>query len=162
MAADLAIPERATPVYRALLLEIERQRQAIGISMDALSDEAGFADRYYAKALHPDTPSGRQARWETVQEMLDALFPGGFDIEIRAKTGVCLSAQDLRRKIKFAAADRDPVTRRKLMAEIGRLGGQARAKMSPERRREIALKAAKTRLRNRAILNDQTSSSKAR
>lgn len=154
MTAEIAIPERATPVYRALLYQIERRRQQVGLSMDAMSDEAGFADRYYSKALHADTPSGRQVQWKTVQEMLDALYPGGFDLKIIPKDGGCLSPQAMRRKIKFAAADRDARVRNELMAELGRLGGQARSKMSVKRKREIALKAAKTRARNRQLTRD--------
>lgn len=152
MAPLPATIERATPVYRAIMLEIERRRQTLGLSMDGLSDEVGCADRYYAKALHPDTPSGRQARWETVQEILDTVFPGGFDIKIEPKVGGCLSAQDLRRKIRFAAADTNAVTRRKLMSELGRKGAAARSALSPEQRREIALKAAATKRAKRERL----------
>jgi hypothetical protein len=133
-----------------MMLEIERRRRQLGISMDTLSDLAGFADRFYSKALHPDTPSGRQSRWETVQEMMDAIFPEGFDIEIRPKPGGCMSADDLRRKVQFAGADANPITRRKLMAALGRKGALARhGSRTPEQRREIALRAAATRKANR-------------
>jgi hypothetical protein len=45
-----------------------------------------------------------------------------------------------------AAADRDPVSRRKLMSELGK--GGAKARMSKAERQRIAKKARKTRRRN--------------
>ena len=45
--------------------------------MAVLDDKAGLQDGYYAKMLYAETPSGRNARWETVQWVIDALWPDG-------------------------------------------------------------------------------------
>lgn len=140
---------KVVPLYRAVMLEFERRRLHLGLSMEALSDRVGFADRYYAKTLYPDTPSGRQARWETLQEIADALFPEGYDIEIRPKTGLRLGAEDLKCKIRFAAAPTDRKSQRDLMRELGRKGAAARAKLPANRLKQIARLAAKTRKKNK-------------
>lgn len=70
----------ATPLYKSI---VERIRQAAferGLTMCYLDDRAGVQDGYTAKVLHPDTPSGRTARWDTLQFILDATFPGGVDV----------------------------------------------------------------------------------
>lgn len=142
-------------LYRAIVLEIERRRIHLGLSMDEFSDRAGAADRFWSKALYPDTPSGRQARWSTLQEFCDAAFPEGFDVEIRPKVGLRLDAKDLRCKIKFAAAPKDARSQRELMRELGRQGGIARREkfktMPRAKRLAIAAKARKTRRKNRML-----------
>jgi hypothetical protein len=150
-----------TALYRSVVLEIERQRIRLGISMDEVSDRAGVADRLYAKCLYPDAPkSGRQSNWQTLQDIVDALFPEGFDVEIRPKKGQRLDAKQLRCKIKFAAAPKDSRSQRELMRELGRLGGIARREkyktMSREQRLAIAKKARKTRRKNRLARSRQT------
>src|SRR5215211_4164390 len=72
--------ERITPFYRSIMLEIERRRISLGISMDEASDRAGVADRSYSKILYADAPSGRQATWRTLQDVVDGLFPAGYDV----------------------------------------------------------------------------------
>jgi hypothetical protein len=144
------------PFYRAIVLEIERRRLALGISMDEVSDRAGIADRFYGKALHPNTPSGRQAKWETIQDIVDAIFPEGVDVILRPKVGLRLNAEQLRCKIKFAkAATTDRKLQRQLMAELGKKGGEARREkyknMTKEERQRIAAKARKTRRKNRLL-----------
>ncbi|MCK1706118.1 hypothetical protein IVA86_33135 [Bradyrhizobium sp. 146] len=142
--------ERATALYRSLLLELERRRQHTGVSMSELSDIAGAADRYFSKALHADTPSGRVARWETLEEFMQALFPHGYDVEIRPRTTGPLTAEDLRRKVRFAAASNNRLTQRALMSELGKRSAAVRKeRMTPEQRSEIAKRAAQTRARNR-------------
>ncbi|PDT69221.1 hypothetical protein CO683_14755 [Bradyrhizobium ottawaense] len=131
------------------MLEIERRRLALGISMEEVSDAAGVADRYFAKILHSDSPRGRQAQWSTIQELVDALFPEGVDIELRPKKGLRLEPEDLRCKIRFAAAPKDPRTHRELMRELGKKGAEAFKRLSPEQRSESARKAAATRKANR-------------
>jgi hypothetical protein len=145
------------PFYRAIVLEIERRRLALGISMDECSDRAGVADRYWSKALYPNTPSGRVAKWETIQDIVDALFPAGYDVVIKPKVGLRLDAEQLRCKIKFAAASAstDRKLQRQLMAELGHKGGIARREkyknMTKEERQRIAKKARKTRRQNRLL-----------
>jgi hypothetical protein len=149
----LSPSERATPLYRALVLEIERRRQVTGVSMSELSDIAGAPDRYFSKMLHPDTPAGRVARWFTLEEFMQALFPQGYDVEIRPRTGAPLSAEDLRRKVRFAAATNSRRAQRDVMADLGRRSAAVRkATMTAEQRSAIARRAAATRATNRAAL----------
>jgi hypothetical protein len=83
------------------------------------------------------TPSGREARWKTLQDIVDALYPEGFDVEIRPKAGLRLDAEQPRCKIKFAKATTDRKWQRQLMSELGKKGGEARrgrqAELSLER-----------------------------
>jgi hypothetical protein len=66
--------------------------------------------------------------------IVSALWPHGFDLQISRKPGGNLTAEDMRMKIWFAAADNDRVSRRKLMAHreercglSNEKAGQARA-----------------------------------
>ena len=147
--------DRVMPFYRAIMLELERRRLSLELPMDAVADRAGVADRYFSKALHADSPSGRQARWDTLQDIVDALFPEGYDVEIRPKAGLRLGPQDLRCKILLAAAPTDKKLQREVMRVLGKKGGEARREkyktMSREERQRIAKKARKTRRKNRAL-----------
>jgi hypothetical protein len=64
----------STPLYRMLMSEIERRRLELGWPMWKVDDSAGTQDGYDAKCLHPQTPNGRRARWETLQLIVNALF----------------------------------------------------------------------------------------
>jgi hypothetical protein len=136
--------DRAVPIYRALLLECERRRQQLGWSMWQLDDAAGLNDGHYAHCLHCDRPTGRHAQWRTLNLIFSALFPAGFDLTVKHKPGGSLSADDMRLKIMFAAADNDRVTRRELMRELGKRGAAARkVKLGKRERKKIARKASK-------------------
>lgn len=131
-----------TPIYRSIMLEVERRRLQLGLSMDRLSEIAGIADRAYSKALWAETVSGRVARYETLQCILDVLFPDGFDVAIKPKNGPELDALSLRYKVRCAAAANDVKIQRELMAELGRKGAENRNRhLSPFQRRQIARKA---------------------
>lgn len=130
----------ATAIYRSIMLEIERRRLALGMPHWQVNDAAGTQDGYFAKMMLPDTPSGRQASWETLQLVIDALFPDGFEVIIRPTKDGALSADDQRRKMRFATAHTNPRTQRELMREL-RL--QALARMTPQQRAESARKAGK-------------------
>ena len=149
------IERGVVPFYRSIMLEFERQRLARGLSMQEVCDRSGLADYYFSKALYASTPSGRQAKWETLQDLLDALFPEGADVVIRPKVGMRLSAADLRCKIKSAAALTNSRSQRELMRELGKKGGEARREkykaMPRAERLRIAKKARKTRRKNRAL-----------
>jgi hypothetical protein len=60
--------------------------------MQEVCDRSGLADYYFSKALHASTPSGRQANWRTLQDIVDALFPEGYDVVIKPKTGISRAA----------------------------------------------------------------------
>lgn len=148
----------ASPLYRGIMLELERRRLQLGFTFINVDDLAGLNDGYLAKLMWPDTPTGRVARWETLQLIVDALFPEGFEVVLRAKAGLELSEVSIR---KMAAIARLPFCRksqRDLMMEYGRKGGAARSeKLEPERRREIASIAAKARWAKPRILSDEPS-----
>lgn len=144
----------ATPLYRSIMLEIERQRVALGLSMWQVDDLACTQDGYYAKALHPDTPSGRQAHWYCLHLIVSALFPDGFDCEIRVKKGPLLTALSMKQKIKSAAAcaaqERRP--QRDYMTILSGLAAIARKeKIKPGKRRSIARHASRTRWRRQRL-----------
>jgi hypothetical protein len=112
----------AVPVYRAVVLELERRRQQLGVSMERFSEFAGLPDRSYAKIIWPDGVAGRQAQWETVQRVVDALFPDGFDLEIRPRKGPELDKLSAKFKARFGAAFHDRKAARDHMRELGRKG----------------------------------------
>lgn len=129
---------QATPLYRAVVLEIERLRIAAGWPSWQLDDHAGAQDGFWQKALHPDTASGRQARWETLQLYLDALVPDGFDVEIKRKNGASLDATRHPSKIRHIRAQYHKKTQRDIMRELSQKGsakgGIARAKNQGKRK----------------------------
>jgi len=138
------------PFYRAIMLELERRRLQLSLPMDVV------ADRYYSKSLYADSPSGRQSRWETLQDIVDSLFPEGYDVEIRPKTGLRLGPNELRCKIAFAAAvTTDKKSQREMMRALGKKGGEARREkyktMSRAERLAIAKKTRRTRRKNRLL-----------
>ena len=146
---DFRREQQVAPIYSAIVVELERKRQAMGISQDEMSELMGSAERSYSKMIHADTPSGRQATWPTVQKAIDVLFCDGFDLVLR-RGGEPLTSQGTRRKILASAAHFDRKTQREIMAERGRKGGLARAeKLTPEQRVESAKRASAARWENR-------------
>jgi hypothetical protein len=112
----------STGIYRSIVVELERQRHARGYSMDVMSELMGVAERSYAKMVHPDTASGRQASWDKLQKAVDVLFCEGFEVVIR-KGGVAVEmGPGTKRLIRHSAAHFDSRTQRELMREIGLKG----------------------------------------
>lgn len=138
--SDIAV--KSTAIYRAIVVELERKRQAMGMSMDALSELIG-AERSYSKMLYPDTSSGRQAQWDKLQRAIDALFPEGFEIVLRA--GVCPTSTTAgtKRLIRQSAAHYDRRTARELMNELSKAAISGRKKIPNWVRRRIARKAGR-------------------
>jgi hypothetical protein len=133
----------ATPIFRAIMLECERRRIALGMSMEKFSEFAGLPDRYYAKALRADEPSGRQASWATMQVIFDALFPDGYDLCVNARSGPMLDALSMQYKVRYEQSMANGKTRRQHLSEIGRKGGATRAsRQTPEERSKQARYAA--------------------
>src|SRR6266702_8521515 len=95
--------KKVAPLYRAVMLEIERRRHQLGCPMWKVDEASGTEDGYYGKMQAVDAKSGRQAGWHIVQLVLDALFPGGFELMIRPKTGGTLSAIEYRRLLRVSA-----------------------------------------------------------
>lgn len=140
-----------TAIYRALMVAFESRRVELGLLMDqrdknldvGMNALAGAAEGYYAKMIYPDTPSGRQARWETVDEFATVLFGKGYVIqiipgELNTKT---LSAVSRASHPSDNAIKIRHWRHSKHFEELGRRGGLARkAKLSPEKRSAIARK----------------------
>jgi transcriptional regulator with XRE-family HTH domain len=135
----------APPIYRLFMLEVERRRRQLNVSMERLSEIAGVADRAYSKYLHSGSAHGRTARWETIQIIADALWPDGLDIEIKARKGPKLTAIGMRHQIAHIAANHDRPAQRDLMRELSKKAAVARAKIPSERHSEIASRAARAR-----------------
>jgi hypothetical protein len=155
------IIDRATAVYRALLLECERRRNQLGWSMWKVDDASGLNDGHYAHCLHVDRVTGRQAQWKTLDLIVTALWPQGFDLQMTHKPGGILTAENHR----FAAADNNRLSRRELMRELGKRGAAARkAKLGKRERKKIAKHASKIaaiKRSERAAARAQTQSAEA-
>jgi hypothetical protein len=120
--------------------------------MDRLSEMSGLPDRAFSKLLYPETKSGRLARWQTVQTIVDALLPDGYAVRIEpSKESQKIREYGIKYHVKQIAKHYDRLTRREIMQDLGRRGGrrsgEARARMADERRRrkELASHAARIR-----------------
>jgi hypothetical protein len=135
-----------TAIYRTIMVEFERQRLSRGLSMAQVDDLAGTNDGYYAKMLYPDTPNGRQARWETVQDVGDALFGRDFVIQINGVKTLMPSMPGIDKGASSNALQVRHWRHRRHFQTLGALGAKAQhAKRSPEERSKAARKAAKAR-----------------
>lgn len=159
-------PKAVWPIALSLMRSVEDERQALGLPSWQLEDRAGLQDGHYQKLLHCDKPSGRTPSWQSLQLLVEAIFPDGFDIQIRRKPGAnllasthsSLAASSHSEKIRHGIALRDPRTRREIMRALSEKGaskgGQARARNLTKRQlREIGKKGAAARwTRHRARL----------
>lgn len=137
---------KSSSIYRAIVVELERKRLAMGISMDMMSELMGVAERSYAKLVWPDTASGRQASWEKLQRAVDVLFADGFEVVLRAGASLTSTTPGTKRLIRQAAAHYDRRASRELMRELSIKGNEARnAKLPAWKRRAIARKAGRAR-----------------
>lgn len=142
-----ASSRRATAIYAAITAQLRARIERLGLPMWKCDDLSGLQDGYTAKLLHPDTPSGRQARWETMQLLVDALFPDGYEIIIRPL--------DAKKALKLEVPSNPVVDARvrSVMRAMGRKGGlkssevrraklideqQKRAEDGPHRLRRLA------------------------
>lgn len=148
--------DRGETLYQEIMLAIDRRRQQMGVPMWALDDAAGTQDGYYAKCLHFEDPSGRMARYQTLELILGALYPGGFRIKIEA-TELPMHAQgSMKTRIRLAQFYWDWRVRGKAIVDWCRKGAEARNEaLTPERRSEIARGAAKARWSKPRILSDE-------
>ena len=140
---------KPTSFYVALVRALDRRIRTLGWTMKYCDDRSGLQDGYTAKLLHPGTPSGRQARWETLQLLIDALYPAGVKVVIQAADGEMLnrlSMPDERRVVR-------PSDARKIdILAMSRKGGLASAKarvvkLPPALRKRVARQAARARWR---------------
>ncbi len=75
--------KNGTQLYRMVMTELEDRRLERGWPAWMLDDKAGVQDGYSQKMVHVDTPSGRQAGWQTVDLLMQALFPNGYQNHTR-------------------------------------------------------------------------------
>jgi hypothetical protein len=83
--AEAEIPYRrrkACDLYLAIIQEIRDRMAETGLTMTECDERTGFHEGYTAHVLTPDTPTGRQARWEMLQCLIDVLWPEGFTLSI--------------------------------------------------------------------------------
>lgn len=117
------------------MVEVRKRINALGWPMWMCDERSDLPAGYTAKALHPDTDSGRQARWETLQKLIDGLYQGEVYVEIRKKIPATVSMSQAMRQGDSEGA-------RKMVTYRLR-------NLSPERRKKIARLAAKARWRRR-------------
>ena len=134
----------ATSLYKLIMVELERRRCQLGLTLVDVDNLAGTQDGYTAKLMWPDTKSGKTGRWDTLQLLVDALFPVGFEVVVRQKPSAVLSEQSIRRMIYLARVPFDRKSQRELMSEYSSLSRRT-SHLSPKRRQEIARKAARKR-----------------
>lgn len=136
----------STGIYRSIVVELERKRLAMGISMDMMSELMGVAERSYAKMIWPDAPSGRQASWDKLQKAIDVLFSDGFEVVIRKGDNMPEMGPGTRRLIRQSAAHYDRRTQRELMRDLSLIAAEMRKEKIPGwKRRAIARKAGRAR-----------------
>lgn len=140
-----------TAIYRAIMLAVDERRQALGLSMWQVDEGAGTQEGYYAKALHADAPSGRQAQWATLQLIVEYLFPEGFTLRLEAApSSGADDAPSFKRKLRHITASFNPKSRRELMSELGRRGVEIQRQIEAQKpgyKSRIIRKAWRTRRR---------------
>jgi hypothetical protein len=150
-----------TPVYEALVWELRKQILTLGLTMAQCDDLSGLNDGYTAKALHANTPSGRQAGYACIQDLMDVLFCcGGFLMTIRPKADVDTIKAEIARRLERRGSKLNPLgiaTSARLRGVVGRIpirdfaryagqkGGAKRREMPKAKRIALARKAAKAR-----------------
>ena len=119
LTSTTAEPRRpaVSHVYRDLAAQLHDRIRRLGLPMWRCDDLSGVQDGYTAKMLHPDTPSGRQASWPTLDLMMQALYPDGYTLIIKPNDGG--------RALKLTAPRNPTVDAREraIMKKMGRLGG---------------------------------------
>lgn len=99
-----------TALYRCFVFALERRRLELDWPMWLVDDKAGLHDGYYAKLLYAETPSGRNAGWQMLQYVADALWPDG--IGMRLAGDPIADEETLRSKIKGEQRRRERRRRR--------------------------------------------------
>lgn len=153
----------ATAIYQAIMWEVRKHSHELGITMRQCDNVSGNQDGYTAKMMHPETNSGRQARWETLQDLVDALYPGGVRITIRPLSSMAQIKTAINRKLakdtdvlsgvsmadKMAKAGHlGRMQLRDLASIAGRKGNESRnRRLTPRQRKIIAKRAIRARWR---------------
>jgi hypothetical protein len=139
----------ATQVYLTFVAALEERRRELGLPMAQVDDLAGLQDGFLSKLTRPDALNGRQSRWETIDLVVQALFGTDYRIHIVAQNFRAPAKLETRAKPSSKVIEVKHWRHRKLFSDLGKRGAAAYKALSPERRSEIAKKAAATRLANR-------------
>ena len=128
----------ATPTYRSLIRELDRQRERRGWPIWKLEERAGLSEAHISKLLREE----RLATWQTIEFLIAALFPEGCRIKLEPLKPTKLSPASIpEHQLKILTA-----YSRHLLATIASSGGIARAeKLTRKRRREIGQLGAQAR-----------------
>ena len=65
----------STALYRQIIDCLKIRKSELGWSFWQLDEKSGAQSGYFAKAFNPDTPSGRVSQWQTLQWLIDAMYP---------------------------------------------------------------------------------------
>jgi hypothetical protein len=71
-----------TELYVSLMEQLDLRRRKLRMPMWKLDDLSGVNDGYFAKALHADAASGRQAGWRMLDYLVSALYPRGVRVKL--------------------------------------------------------------------------------
>jgi hypothetical protein len=115
--------------YRAIMMCCEGRRLEQGLSMAEVDRISGVQEGHYAKLIYPDTPSGRQGRYETVQLIIEALFGTGFLMQITpsdAENGRLRTALRIDKGIAANALQIRHWRHKRHFRTLGAAGGKAR------------------------------------
>jgi hypothetical protein len=140
---------KSVPIYRAVMLALEARRLELGISMATVDDMAGTQDGYYAKMIYPDTPSGRQASWPTVDLVVEALFGTEFDLRLIGADGPMPATASIDKGQSHKYLEYRHWRHAKHFTDLAKLGAAKRnANLTPYQRTTLARRAAKARWKN--------------
>jgi hypothetical protein len=125
--------------YALLIACCRGRKDESAASFETLDEITGLAPGYCSKAFSPNSPSGRQANWDSLDCILEALFGPNFSITVsgepKRKLGAPSSSEPQARTLRQAVHWRD----RRFFQVLGAKGRQARdARHSDEQRREWA------------------------
>lgn len=141
----------STEIYRAVVYCCEARRLEQGLSMAEVDRIAGTQEGYYAKALYPDAPCGRQARYETLQLIVQALFGTGFAMQIVASEEENRRLRSALRMDKGASNNALQIRHwrhKRHFRELGAVGGKKRNEnLSEAERSALARKLNRKRWR---------------
>jgi len=77
-------PRISTNAQDQVLAALRQRIHALGLTMQEVDEKSGLADGYVSKLLNPNT-SGRRAKWQTIELLLNTLWPEGACITISGR-----------------------------------------------------------------------------
>jgi hypothetical protein len=128
----------ATPTYKSLIAELERQRERRGWPIWKLEQVAGLSEAHISKL----TRGERIATWPTIEFLIAAMFPTGCRIKLEPLKPIRIAPATIpEHQLKILRA-----YQRHMLATMASSGGFARAEKLPRaRRQEIGRLGAQAR-----------------